>query len=95
MLAVRITSVPFELKQTPAAYIGRYVLATTPTHPALVVKSITFNVVYLAQNEANYEDLFFLKNKMIQQSSWQAIYMCIFIVKAHQCNLVINFRQNA
>ena len=40
----------------------------------LVGKSRTFNVVYLSQNEANYKDLLF--NKMVQQNSWQAIYMC-------------------
>ena len=34
--------------------------------------------MYLAQNEANYKDLLF--NTMVQQTSWQAICMCIFVV---------------
>ena len=44
----------------------------------LVGKSTTFNVVYLAQNEANHKDLLF--NEMVQQTSWQAICMCIFVL---------------
>ena len=38
--------------------------------PTLVGKYTTSNVVFLAQNEANYRDLLF--NKMVQQTSWQA-----------------------
>ena len=38
-------------------------------------KSTTFNVVFLAQNEANYRDLMF--NKMFQQIGWQAnLHVC-------------------
>ena len=55
---------------------------------ALVGKSTTFSVVYLAQNEANYKVLLF--NKMVQQTSWHSIYMCIFIVKTHWCGFLVN-----
>ena len=54
----------------------------------LVGKSTTVSVVYLAQNEANHKDLLF--NTMVQQTSWQAICMCIFVVKTRQCGLLIN-----
>ena len=30
-------------------------------------------------------DLLF--NKMVQQTSWQAISMCIFVVKTHRCGM--------
>ena len=29
-------------------------------------------------------------NKMVQQTSWPAVYICIFVVKPHQCGLLIN-----
>ena len=47
-------------------------------------------VLSLAQNEADYKDLLF--NKMVLQTSrsWQAICMCIFVVKSRQCGLLIN-----
>ena len=56
--------------------------------PILVGKSTTFSVVYLVQNEANYKDLLF--NMMVQQTSWQAIYISIFVVKTCQCGFLIN-----
>ena len=52
---------------------------------ALVGESTTFNVVYLAQNEAYKEDL--LYNEMVQQTSWQAIY--IFVTKTLQHGILI------
>ena len=45
-------------------------------------------LLYLTQNEANYKDL--LLNKMVKQTSWQAIYMCIFVIETHQCGLLIH-----
>ena len=51
-------------------------------------KSTTFNVVYLDQNEPNYKDLMF--NKMVQQTSWQATCMCIFVLKTRQFGLVMH-----
>ena len=67
----------------------RLTIPTRADVQILVGKSTTFNDVYLAQNEANYKDLLF--NKMAQQTNWQAIYMSIFVMKTHQCGLLINF----
>ena len=58
--------------------------------PTLVGKNMNFNVVHLAQNEANYKDLLF--NNMVQQTSWQAIYVCIIVVKTCQCGLLSIFQ---
>ena len=54
----------------------------------LAGKSTTVNVVYIVQNDANYKDMF---NKMVQQTGWQAICMCIFVVKTRQYSLLNNF----
>ena len=48
--------------------------------------------MYRAQSEANYKDLLF--NKIVQQTSFQAIYICIFVMKTHQCGLLINLKMN-
>ena len=75
----------------PGNSMGNLVVNFNQVH-TLVSTSTTFNVVYLAQNEANYKDLLF--NKMVQQTSCQAICMCIFVVKTRRCGLPINLSIN-